>query len=55
MNHLPNIVKEFKIYRNSYFKTLYRNGLDEACFDHDAVYSEKRDLAEGTISDKTAR
>ena len=49
------------LWKNSKFietitsKNLCRNDLDEASFDHDAVYSESRDLAKGTISDKTTR
>ena len=31
---------------------LYRNELDKACFAHDAAYSDSRDLAKMTISDK---
>ena len=33
-------------------KHLYRNELDKACFAHDAVYSDSKDLAKRTISDK---
>ena len=33
-------------------KHLYSNELDEACFAHDAEYSESKDLAKRTISDK---
>ena len=33
-------------------KHLYRNELNEACFAHDAVYSDNTDLAKKTISDK---
>ena len=33
-------------------KHLYRNGLDKACFAHDATYSDSKDLAKRTISDK---
>ena len=33
-------------------KHLYRNELNEACFAHDAVYSDNNDLAKKTISDK---
>ena len=33
-------------------KTLYRNELDKACFAHDATYSDSKDLAKRTISDK---
>ena len=34
------------------FKNLYRNKLDKVCFTHDAAYSDTKDLAERTISDK---
>ena len=33
-------------------KNLYRNELDKACFAHDAAYSDSKDLAKRTISDK---
>ena len=33
-------------------KHLYRNELDKACFDHDAAYSNSKDLAKRTIADK---
>ena len=33
-------------------KHLYRNELDKACFAHDAAYSDSKDLARITISDK---
>ena len=33
-------------------KHLYRNDLDKACFAHDAAYSDSKDLAKRTISDK---
>ena len=33
-------------------KHLYRNELDKACFAHDAVYFDSKDLTERTISDK---
>ena len=36
-------------------KHLYRNELGKACFDHDAVYSDSKDLAKRTISDKTLK
>ena len=41
MDHLLNIMKH-----------LYGNELDKACFVHDAAYSDSKDLAKGTISDK---
>ena len=33
-------------------KHLYQNKLDKACFVHDAGYSDSKDLAKSTISDK---
>ena len=33
-------------------KDLYRNELDKVSFAHDAAYSDSKDLAKGTISDK---
>ena len=36
-------------------KLSYRNELDKACFAHDAAYSDSRDLAQRTISDKVLK
>ena len=33
-------------------KHLYRNELGKACFTHDAAYSDSKDLAKRSISDK---
>ena len=33
-------------------KHLYRNGLDKACFAHDAAYSDNKDFAKTAISNK---
>ena len=33
-------------------KHLYRNQLDKACYAHDAVYSDSKDLAKKTNSEK---
>ena len=33
-------------------KPLFRSELDKACFSHDAVYSDSKDAAKRTISDK---
>ena len=41
-----------KFRETSNLKHLYRNELDKACFGHDAAYSDSKDLAERTISDK---
>ena len=45
---------------NKFMKTgdtryIYRNDLDKACFQHDAVYSESKNLAERTASDRVLR
>ena len=34
---------------------IYRNELDEACFQHDMVYGKTKDLAKRTQSDKVLR
>ena len=44
------IIQEFRETGN--LKHLHRNELDKACFAHDAAYSDSKDLAKGTISDK---
>ena len=31
---------------------IYKDGLDKACFTHDAVYSDSRDLTKRTVEDK---
>ena len=43
-------IKKFRETGN--LKHLYRNELDKACFAHDAAYSDSKDLAKRTISDK---
>ena len=43
-------IQEFRQTGN--LKHLYRNELDKACFAHDAAYSDSKDLAKRTISDK---
>ena len=43
-------IQKFKETGN--LKHLYRDELDKACFAHDAAYSDSKDLAKGTISDK---
>ena len=47
--HLERIQK---IRETGYLKHLYRNQLDKACFAHNASYSDRKDLAKRTISDK---
>ena len=34
---------------------IYRNELDKACFQHDAAYSDSKDLAKRTQSDKVLK
>ena len=34
---------------------IYRNELDNACFEHDMAYGKSKDLAKGTQSDKAFR
>ena len=52
-DHLRNTVKEFKKSRETgNLKHLYRNELDEACFAHDAAYSDGKDLVKRTIPNK---
>ena len=44
-----------KFTETSNLKHLYRNELEKGCFAHDAAYSESKDLAKRTISDKTLK
>ena len=41
-----------KFRKTGNLKHLYRNELDKACFAHNAAYSDSKDLANKTISDK---
>ena len=34
---------------------IYKNELDKTCFVHDAAYSDSKDLAKRTVSDKKTR
>ena len=34
------------------FNYIYKGRLDKACFAYDAAYSDSKDLAKGTVSDK---
>ena len=43
-------IQKFKETGN--FKHLYRNELDKTCFTYDAPYSDRKDLAKRTISEK---
>ena len=49
-DHLLKIVKEFR--ETVKLTHLYRNKSDKAYFAHDAAYSDSKDLANRTISDK---
>ena len=42
-----------EIRKTSNLNSLYRNELDKACFAFDTAYSERKDVANSTISDKT--
>ena len=41
-----------KLRKTGNFKHLYRNKLEKAYFAHDAAYSDSKELAKGTISDR---
>ena len=44
--------KHCKFRETGNLKHIYKNELDKACFAHDAAYSDSKDLAKRTISDK---
>ena len=46
-------IKKFRETDN--LKHLYRNELNKACFAHEAVYSDSKDLVKITISDKVLK
>ena len=46
-------IKEFK--RTGDTRYIYRNELDEACFQHDSTYSHHKDLINRIKSDKVLR
>ena len=46
-------IKKFRETGN--LKHLYRNEIDKTCFVHDAAYSDSKDLAKRTISDKVLK
>ena len=46
-------IKKFR--ETGHLKHLFRNELDKACFAHDATYSDSKDLANWTISDKNLK
>ena len=47
--------KNSKFRETSNLKHLYRNDIDKACFARDAEYSDSKDLAKRTISDKISK
>ena len=47
------IIQKFKDTGDS--KYIYRNGLDKACFQHDMVYGDFKDLTKRTAADKVLR
>ena len=55
MDHLLDIVKEFKNLETGNLKHLYRNELDKVSFAHDASCSNSKDLAKTTISVKISK
>ena len=46
-------IQKFKETRNT--KHVYKNELDKACFQHDMVYGDFKDLPRRTASDKVLR
>ena len=44
-----------KFRKTGNLRDLYRSELDKACFAHNAAYSDSKDLAKRTISDKTVK
>ena len=51
--HKQRKIEKFMQTGNTNF--IYRNELDEACFQHDMAYSKSEDLAKRTQSDKALR
>ena len=49
---LLKIARVQKFREKGNLKHIYRNELDKACFAHDAAYSDSKDLAKRTVSDK---
>ena len=52
VDYLLKIAKVQKFRETGNLKYIYRNELDKACFSHDAAYSDSKDLAKRTVSDK---
>ena len=44
-----------KFRKTGNLRDLYRSELDKACFAHNAAYSDSKDLAKRTISDKIVK
>ena len=53
VDHLLDIMKKNRKFRETGdLNYIYKNELDKACFAHDATYSDSKDLAKRSISDK---
>ena len=52
MVHLQKIKKELRIGDTDF---IYKNELDEACFQHDMAYGKSKELVKRTQSDKVLR
>ena len=52
MVHLQKIKKELRIGNTDF---IYKNELDEACFQHDMAYGKSKELVKRTQSDKVLR
>ena len=46
-------IQKFKV--TGYSRYIYQNELDKACFDHDMVYEDFKELTSGTASEKILR
>ena len=59
VERLWNIARGFKDsrnnWRNRWFKNIYKNQLDKTCFAHEAAYTNSKNLAKRTVSDKTLK
>ena len=54
MDHLLKI-KNSKVFRGRRYNYIYRNELDKACFQHDIVYGDFKDLKRRIQSDKVLK
>ena len=52
LDHLQKIKNESKNQRNRRFKIYYQNELDKACFQHDMIYGDFKDLNRRTFAYK---